>query len=65
MKRYLSSLPSRRGHVPSVSSEKHHDEVDGGVYIQNGNVYPHPHSFNIYTDYLKSLYSVVPNDEIQ
>ena len=62
MKRYLSSLPSRRGHV---SSEKNHDEADGGVYIQNGNVYPHPHSFNIYTDYLKSLYSVVPSEEIQ
>ena len=32
-------------------------------YTQNGNLYPNPHDFNIYTDYLKSLYTVVPKDE--
>ena len=35
------------------------------AYTQNGNVYPNPHDFSIYTDYLKSLYTVVPKDELQ
>ena len=36
-----------------------------GVYTQNGNPYPNPQDFNIYTDYLKSLHTVVPIDELQ
>ena len=40
-------------------------QVGLGEYTQNGNVYPNPHDFSIYTDYLKSLYTVVPKEEFQ
>ena len=56
-KQYLKQLPSRQG----VRRES--DREDNVVYIQNGNIYPNPHDFSIYTDYLKNLYSVVPLDE--
>ena len=55
-KQYLKNLPSRLGFRRDSDSTLL-------PYLQNGNPYPNPYDFNIYTDYLKSLYSVVPNDE--
>ena len=55
---YIKNLPSRQG------LRKDSERDDMTPYLQNGNVYPNPHDFNIYTDYLKSLYSVVPQEEL-
>ena len=56
--RHSAVDPSRQG------LRKDSERDDMTPYLQNGNVYPDPHDFNIYTDYLKSLYSVVPGEEI-
>ena len=56
-KEYLKNLPSRQG------LRKDSERDDTIPYLQNGNVYPDPYDYNIYTDYLKSLYAVVPNNE--
>ena len=60
-KNYLRHLPSRlRG---AEEREVGENKKPAAPYLQNGNVYPDPHDFSIYTDYLKDLASVVPNDE--
>ena len=49
-KEYLSKLPSRmRGQNTKTE-----------VYLQNGIKYPSPHDYSIYTEYLKSLHTVIP-----
>ena len=45
---YLSQLPSR---VNKTQTE---------IYRQNGNRYPYPEEYSIYTDYLKALHTVIP-----
>lgn len=57
-KEYIKNLPSRQG----LRKDSERDDLT--PCLQNGNVYPDPHDFNIYTDYLKSLYLVVPKEEI-
>ena len=52
-KDYLKSLPSR--------SEGSRLTKDGSTYLQNGNPYPDPYDYSIYTDYLKVLHTVVPD----
>ena len=52
-KEYLKSLPSRR--VRRGYSR------GGSTYLQNGNPYPEPYDYSIYTDYLKALHTVVPD----
>jgi len=54
-KDYLKSLPSRDGNAGKpVTSE---------TYLQNDNSYPDPYDYSIYTDYLKALFLVVPQNE--
>ena len=49
-KEYLSKLPSRtRG-----------QKIKTEIYLQNGNQYPSPHDYSIYTEYLKALHTVIP-----
>ena len=57
-KQYLKQLPSRLRGMQGVER--------GGetCYLQNGNIYPSPYDFSIYTDYLKELAGVVTSDEI-
>ena len=60
-KQYLRHLPSR---LRGVEAREEEDSKRAAApYLQNGNLYPDPHDFSIYTDYLKDLASVVPNDE--
>ena len=53
-KEYLKSLPSRKGEIGN--------HRDTETYLQNGNPYPNPYDYSIYTDYLKVLYTVIPKD---
>ena len=50
---YLSSLPSRVEESKEVAKAE--------VYLQGGNPYPSPYDYSIYTDYLKALYTVIPD----
>ena len=60
-KQYLKHLPSRQRGVEGVEEEDNRRAA--APYLQNGNVYPDPYDFSIYTDYLKELAAVVPNDD--
>ena len=57
-KQYLKHLPSRLRGMQGLETGAE------ASYLQNGNIYPNPYDFSIYTDYLKELAGVVPNDEI-
>ena len=60
--KYLAELPSRN---PSPEGEGARE--DGGKnedYLQNGNSYPSPYEYSIYTDYLKALHAVIPKHNI-
>ena len=56
-KQYLKHLPSRLRGMQGVETPTQTS------YLQNGNIYPSPYDFSIYTDYLKELAAVVPNDD--
>ena len=45
------SAPGTDGSAPEPETEE---------YLQNGAVYPQPHQFSIYTDYLRALHTVIP-----
>ena len=59
-KQYLKHLPSRQRGIQGREGET---AGRPQIYLQNGNIYPNPYDFSIYTDYLKELAGVVPNDE--
>ena len=61
-KQYLKHLPSRlRGRQGvEVEMEDNNNQISAQPYLQNGNIYPSPYDFSIYTDYLKELAGVVP-----
>ena len=50
---YLKGLPSR-------NEGDSREDVSEPVYLQNGQPYPSPYNYNIYTDYLKALLTVIP-----
>ena len=59
-KQYLKHLPSRLRGMQGLETTG----AQTSSYLQNGNIYPDPYDFSIYTDYLKELAGVVPNEEI-
>ena len=59
-KQYLKHLPSRLRGMQGLELER---AGKSELYLQNGNIYPSPYDFSIYTDYLKELAAVVPNDD--
>ena len=52
---YLASLPSRQEELRLVVKDK--------VYLQAGNPYPSPYDYSIYIDYLKALFTVIPDKD--
>ena len=57
-KQYLKHLPSRLRGMQGLQTTGAQTS-----HLQNGNIYPNPYDFSIYTDYLKELAAVVPNDD--
>lgn len=76
--KYLAELPSRSSpgpsgdrnsssrSSPSPSGDRRTSELGqmNQEYLQNGNPYPSPYDYSIYTDYLKALHTVIPRNHI-
>ncbi len=62
--KYLAELPSRSSHGPSVDPRTSEPGQMNHEYLQNGNPYPSPYDYSIYTDYLKALHTVIPRNHI-
>ena len=70
--KYLAELPSRSSPTgpsrssPGPSGDRRTSEPGqmNQEYLQNGNPYPSPYDYSIYTDYIKALHTVIPRSHI-
>ena len=62
--KYLAELPSRSSPGPSGDRRTSEPGQMNQEYLQNGNPYPSPYDYSIYTDYIKALHTVIPRSHI-